>query len=60
MKRWIINLIQIRKDEVKHLQKIGLGKYIIAKTCHGKKFAEENRKVMEALRKYNASGIMEV
>lgn len=53
-------MIQIRKDEVKHLQKIGFGKYVIAKTCHGKKFAEENRKVMEALRKYNASGIMEV
>lgn len=60
MKRWIINLIQIRKDEVKHLQKIGLGQYVIVKTCHGKRFAEENRKVMEALRKYNASGIMEV
>lgn len=52
-------MIQIRKDEVKHLQKNGLGKYIIAKTCH-KKFAEENKKVMEALRKYNASGIVEV
>jgi len=49
-------LIYIRKDEVEHLQSIGLGKYIIAKTCTGKKFAEENKRVMEALKKYRASG----
>lgn len=53
-------MIQVRKDEVKHLQKIGLGKYVIAKTCHGKKYAEGNKRVMEALKKYNASGVMEV
>lgn len=52
-------MVLIRKDEVKHLQKNGLGQYVIAKTCHGKKFAVEAPKVLFALNKYNASGIME-
>lgn len=48
-------MIPIRKDEVKYLTKIGMERYIIGKTCHGKKFVEENSKVLLALRKYNAS-----
>ena len=40
-------MIQVRKDEVKHLQRVGLGKYAVAKTCHGKKFAEEKDKDLE-------------
>ena len=52
-------MIYVRKDEIEYLNKMGLGKYVIAKTCHGKKFAEEDRKVLVALKKYNSSLITE-
>lgn len=52
-------MVFVRKDEVDYLQKNGLGKYIIAKTCYGKKFAEENRHVLEALKNYNALSVVE-
>lgn len=53
-------LVQLRRDEVAHLRRLGLGKFIIGQTCTGKKYAEENRRILEALKKYNASGKMEV
>ena len=48
-------LIYIRKDEVEHLRKNGLGRFILGKTCHGKKYAEEDTLVLNALRKYNSN-----
>ena len=52
-------MICVRKDEVKHLYAIGLGRFVIGKTCHGKKFAEGDKRVLIALKKYNARLVME-
>ena len=52
-------MIYLRKDEVAYLRANGLGRFIIGRTCHGKKYAEEDRAVLAALRKYNAERIVE-
>lgn len=52
-------LIYIRKDEEKYLRSIGLGHFILGKTCHGKKYAEEDKAVLEAMKNYNSKLIKE-
>lgn len=45
------NLIQLYAGEEAYLKQLGLGQYILGKTCHGKKFAQEEKNVLTALRK---------
>lgn len=45
------NLIQLYTGEEAYLKSLGLGQYILGKTCHGKKFAQEEDSVLNALRK---------
>lgn len=45
------NLIQLYTGEEAYLKSLGLGQYILGKTCHGKKFAQEEDNVLNALRK---------
>lgn len=52
-------MVQLRKDEVKFLREKGLGKFIVGKTCNGKRYAEESQAVLRALKKYNESVLVE-
>lgn len=44
-------MIQLYAGEEAYLKQLGLGQYILGKTCHGKKFAQEEKNVLTALRK---------
>ena len=44
-------MIQLYAGEEAYLKQLGLDQYILGKTCHGKKFAQEEKNVLTALRK---------
>lgn len=52
-------MVFVRKDEIEYLNYHGLGRFIIAKTCYGKRFAEEDRRVLAALKEYALSNAWE-
>ena len=53
-------MIQLYAGEEAYLKKIGLGEYVLGKTCHGKKFAQEHGAVLAALKKLRESKLQKV